>query len=88
MQPGLHVHAACLVELADARVRAFWYSGSREGAPDVEIHTAVFDPIGGSGARRRRWRPRRTQRSVWRYVRKVGNPASIRTPTGRCGSST
>jgi predicted neuraminidase len=82
-RPGLHAHAACLVELADARVRAFWYSGSREGAPDVEIRTAVFDPD------RREWgeektvaTPAGTQRSIWRYVRKVGNPASIRTPEG------
>jgi predicted neuraminidase len=82
-RPGLHAHAACLVELADARVRAFWYSGSREGAPDVEIHTAVFDPDRGEwGEEKTVATPASTQRSIWRYVRKVGNPASIRTPAG------
>ena len=82
-RPGLHVHAACLVELADARVRAFWYSGSREGAPDVEIQTAVFDPDRGEwGEGKVVATPAGTQRSIWRYVRKVGNPASIRTPEG------
>ena len=82
-RPGIHAHAACLVELADARVRAFWYSGSREGAPDVEIHTAVFDPDRGEwGEEKTVATPAGTQRSIWRYVRKVGNPASIRTPEG------
>jgi predicted neuraminidase len=83
MQPGLHVHAACLVELADGRLRAFWYSGSREGAPDVEIHTAVFDPDRGEwGEEKTVATAGGTQRSTWRYVRKVGNPASIRAPDG------
>ena len=82
-RPGLHVHAACLVELGDGRVRAFWYSGSREGAADVEIHTAVFDPDRGEwGEEKAVATPAGTQRSTWRYVRKVGNPASIRTPDG------
>jgi predicted neuraminidase len=82
-RPGLHVHAACLVELDDARVRAFWYSGSREGAPDVEIRTAVFDPDRGEwGEEKTAVTAGGTQRSIWRYVRKVGNPASVRTPDG------
>jgi predicted neuraminidase len=80
---GLHVHAACLVELGDARVRAFWYSGSREGALDVEIHTAVFDPARGAwGEETTVATPAGTQRSVLRYVSKVGNPASVRTRDG------
>ncbi|HUL76745.1 MAG TPA: sialidase family protein [Vicinamibacteria bacterium] len=77
-------HAACLVELGDGRVRAFWYTGSREGAPDVEIHTAVFEP------RRGVWDhekvvagPESTRRALRRYVRKVGNPAAVRAGDGR-----
>jgi predicted neuraminidase len=80
---GMGTHAASLVELADGRVRAFWYSGSGEGAPDVEVRTSVFDP------RREAWDQERavadapsTERSLVRYVRKVGNPTSIRTPDG------
>jgi predicted neuraminidase len=82
-RPGLHAHAACLVELADARVRAFWYSGSREGASDVEIRTAVFDPARGEwGEEKAVATPAGTQRSVFRFVSKVGNPASVRAPDG------
>lgn len=80
---GTRAHAACLVELADGRLRAFWYSGSREGAPDVEVRTSVFDPG------REVWDEERvvadassTQRSLARYVRKVGNPTAIRAPDG------
>src|SRR5260221_5164934 len=41
---GALAHAASLVEMRDGRIRAFWNSGSREGARDVESHSAVFDP--------------------------------------------
>jgi len=76
-------HAACLVELADGRVRAFWYSGSREGAPDVEVRTAVFDPGRGVWSRERTVAsPQTTRPALLRYVRKVGNPTAIRTPDG------
>jgi predicted neuraminidase len=78
-----HTHAACLVELADGRLRAFWYTGSREGAPDVEIHTAVFEPERNLwGEEKTVVRPESTQASVLRYVRKVGNPTAIRTADG------
>src|SRR3569832_1003011 len=40
----IQTHAAGLIELKNGHLRAFWFSGSREGARDVEIHTAVFDP--------------------------------------------
>jgi predicted neuraminidase len=82
-RPGLHTHAACLVELGDGRVRAFWYEGSREGALDVEIRTAVFDGArAGWGEERVAVDRDRTQLALRRYVRKLGNPAAIRTPDG------
>jgi predicted neuraminidase len=82
-EKGVLAHAACLVELADGRVRAFWYSGSREGAPDVEVRTAVFDPGRGAwGRETTAATPGATGRALLRYVRKVGNPAAIRTPDG------
>ena len=82
-RPDIHTHAACLVELADGRVRAFWYSGSHEGALDVEIRSAVFDRARAAwGQERAVVDPARTQQSIRRYVRKVGNPAAIRTPDG------
>ena len=83
LEPNRHNHAACLVELPDGRVRAFWYSGSREGARDVEVRTAVFDPGGGAwGAEKTAASAAHTERSVWRYVLKVGNPAAILTTDG------
>ena len=42
-QPGQAVHAASIVELNDGRLRAVWFSGSREGAGDVSIRSAVMD---------------------------------------------
>jgi predicted neuraminidase len=82
-RPGLHRHAACLVELADGRIRAFWNAGSREGASDAEIRTAVFDRARAAWSREGTVvDPDRTQQSIRRSVRKVGNPAAIRTPDG------
>jgi predicted neuraminidase len=77
-------HAASLVELNDGGVRAFWLAGSREGATDVEIHTAVFHP--GRAA----WRGETpvasragAQRSLRRSIRKLGNPVAVRAADGR-----
>jgi predicted neuraminidase len=78
------VHAASLVELRDGRLRAFWYAGSREGAEDVEIQTAVFDPQRGRWGKERTVASREsTQESVRRLVKKVGNPTAGRAADGR-----
>jgi predicted neuraminidase len=83
LRTGTHSHAASLVETGDGRVRAFWYVGSREGAPDVEIHTAVYDPAARQwGAERPVADPRTTGRAERRYVRKVGNPTVGRAADG------
>ncbi len=77
------VHAASAIELKDGRIRAFWFSGSREGAKDVAIHSAVFDP------RQAQWggeeillTRERTQQSLHRYVAKLGNPVVARAADG------
>ena len=82
-EPGQAVHAASLAELGDGRLRAVWFSGSREGAGDVAVKTAVFDP------QDLRWSSETTlfdrahlQRDVWRYVKKIGNPVIARMPDG------
>ena len=82
-QQNIATHAASLVELSDGRIRAFWFAGSREGAEDVEIRTAVYDP--GKDT----WSPEHsvadradTQRSLLRYVKKLGNPVAQRAPDG------
>jgi predicted neuraminidase len=81
--PGQAVHAASLVELKDGRLQAVWFSGSREGAGDVAIRTAVMDPSN------LRWGPEtvlmgreQLQRGLWRYVKKIGNPVIARAPDG------
>ena len=81
--PGQAVHAASLVELTDRRLRAVWFSGSREGAGDVSIQTSTMDPLS------LKWSPETTlierdqlQRGLWRYVKKIGNPVIARAPDG------
>jgi predicted neuraminidase len=83
-QQNISTHAASLVELGDGRIRAFWFAGSREGAQDVVIRTAVYDRAKDS------WSPEHnianredTQRSLLRYVKKLGNPVALRTPNGK-----
>jgi predicted neuraminidase len=82
-EPGQAVHAASLVELNDGRLRAVWFSGSREGAGDVSIRSAVTD------AATSRWGEegtifdrQRIQQGLWRYVKKLGNPVIARAPDG------
>ncbi len=76
-------HAASLVELGDRRLRAFWFSGSDEGALDVEILSATFDPGRGVWSDAKTVaEPAGTKRGLWRHVTKLGNPAAIRTADG------
>ena len=82
-EPGKAVHAPSVVELRDGSLRAVWFSGSREGAGDVTIQTAVFNNDS------QQWGPEsglfdrnRLQRGLWRYVKKIGNPVIARAPDG------
>ncbi|ANJ00766.1 hypothetical protein A8O14_06780 [Polynucleobacter wuianus] len=78
------VHAASLITLKDGGICAFWFAGSREGAADVVINTAVFDSktntwsspsvvIDRVGA----------QKGLSRYIAKLGNPVPARMADGR-----
>lgn len=81
--PGQAVHAASLVELRDGRLRAVWFSGSREGAGDVSIRTAVLDPSSLQwGLESTLMGREQLQRGLWRYVKKIGNPVIARAPDG------
>ena len=78
------VHAASLIALKDGGVRAFWFAGSREGAPDVVINTSVFDP------RPSRWSAPTVvmdrvgaEKGLSRYIAKLGNPVPARMADGR-----
>ncbi len=80
---NIHTHAASLVELGDGRIRAFWFAGSREGAQDVEIRSAIFDPAKNLWSAEQSIANRAgTQRSLLRYVKKLGNPVAQRAPDG------
>jgi len=82
----LHIqtHAASLVELKNGNLRAFWFSGSREGARDVEIHSAVFDPKSNKWSAEQVVATRQdTEKSVLRYVSKLGNPVCARASDGK-----
>ncbi len=80
---GRAVHAASVVELLDGSLRAVWFSGSREGAGDVTIQTAVL------GKSSQQWGPESSlfdraqlQRGLQRYVKKIGNPVIARASDG------
>ena len=79
----IQTHAASEIELKDGRIRAFWFSGTHEGAKDVEIHSAVFDPVRGL------WGPEQavatredTEHALERYISKLGNPVAGRAADG------
>ncbi|MFA6013969.1 MAG: sialidase family protein [Gallionellaceae bacterium] len=77
------VHAASCVELNDGRIRAFWFSGSREGAKDVAIHSAVFDPATSLwSAEQTSVTREQTQQGLHRYIAKLGNPVVGRAADG------
>jgi predicted neuraminidase len=80
----LSVHSATGLELADGRLRAFWYGGTREGAGDVALYTSRSSPRGET------WEPERVlvsresaQGPLQRYLRKLGNPVVGRDRAGR-----
>lgn len=76
-------HSVAAVELADGRLRAFWFGGAREGSTDAAIYTALYAP------HTRAWSgekvvvtPARLQSDLLRWIRKVGNPVVVRDNLG------
>ena len=79
----VQVHAASSIELKDGRIRSFWFSGSREGAKDVSIRSAVFDPAKSQwGAEEVVMTREFTQQALHRYIAKLGNPVAGRAADG------
>lgn len=81
---GRMVHAPSMVELPDGKLRAFWFTGSREGASDVSINTSVFDPALGKWSKEtvavdRLW----LNKKLSRYTRKLGNAVPVLDDNGR-----
>jgi predicted neuraminidase len=78
------VHAASVIPLKDGNWRAFWFAGSREGAADVVIQSAVWDSTN------KQWGPASVvldregaQASLGRYIAKLGNPVPMRNINGQ-----
>lgn len=81
--PGQAVHAASMVELTNGDLRAVWFSGSREGAGDVTLQTAVMDVDTGHWGIESTLIDRvQLQRGLQRYVKKLGNPVIGRAADG------
>jgi len=66
-------HAAALAELADGRIAAAWFAGTREGAADVAVWLATLGTGGWSAPQPIATREG-TAAATRAYVRKVGNP--------------
>ena len=82
-KPGQAVHAASVAEMRDGGLRAVWFSGSREGAGDVAIKTAVMDAASLQwGEETTLFDRTQLQQGLWRYVKKLGNPVISRLPDG------
>jgi predicted neuraminidase len=78
------VHAASLIALSDGAIRAFWFAGSREGAADVVINSAVFDPKLSHWSAPTVVMDRvSAEKSLSRYIAKLGNPVPARMADGR-----
>ena len=78
------MHAASLIALKDGAVRAFWFAGSREGAADVSIYSAVFDPQASSWSAPTVVMDRvSAETGLSRYIAKLGNPVPSRMADGR-----
>jgi len=78
------VHAASLILLKNGAVRAFWFAGSREGAPDVVINSAVFDSQTSKWSAPTVVMDRvRAEKGLSRYIAKLGNPVPARMTDGR-----
>jgi len=78
------VHAASVIPLKDGNWRAFWFAGSREGAADVVIQSAVWNSA------TKQWGPASVvldregaQASLGRYIAKLGNPVPMRNINGQ-----
>jgi predicted neuraminidase len=75
--PGRMSHVSSVAPLPGGNVAAVWYSGSREGARDVAIHYAEYDPAGLWGASRVLLTREQCAHELGRRVKKLGNPVLV-----------
>jgi predicted neuraminidase len=78
------VHSATAVPISHGRLLAVWYGGSREGAKDVVLFSAVYDPAAsGWGPESEVTSREETASDLGRYIKKLGNPVLARDAGGR-----
>jgi predicted neuraminidase len=70
---GTMAHAATLAQLADGKLIAAWFAGSREGAGDVAIFSSVYDQ-GAWSAPEVIVDRQRVEHDTQRLIGKLGNP--------------
>lgn len=79
-----HVHSSSISPLPDGGLIAVWFAGSREGAEDVNIRAARFDPETESwGGEFKLISRAATERILQRDIRKLGNPVIALAPNDR-----
>jgi predicted neuraminidase len=80
----LFVHAASVTALEDGRLLSAWFAGSREGAADVKIYGAYYQPQTAQWSRQQVLASREsTRRALGRSIRKLGNPVVSQAPDGK-----
>lgn len=74
-------HAVTAIELADGRIVAYWFAGSREGAGDVVLRSSILADDAWSAPRTvvDRQSMGAEQR---RFIKTIGNPVILRHPGG------
>ena len=78
------VHSASLTQVPGGDIRAFWFGGSREGARDVGIFTALLNVESGLWSPTREVADRKTlSDDLGRYIKKLGNPVAHLDDRGR-----
>jgi predicted neuraminidase len=78
------VHAPSIAETQDGNMLMVCFSGSREGAGDVEIIGYQFEAAAGDWHSLPSLAQRdQTARDTGRHIRKLGNPVVARAPDGR-----
>ena len=78
------VHSASLTQVPGGDIRAFWFGGSREGARDVGIFTALLDVESGLWSHAQEVANRKTlSDDLDRYIKKLGNPVAHLDDSGR-----
>lgn len=78
------VHSSSVTAMPDGGLMAVWFAGSREGAADVQVRTARFDPRTDEwGAEQVLATRESTRDGTQRYIRKLGNPVIALGPDNR-----